>query len=1344
MAHKYVKLHGLPQIFNSKEEALSGLRNEILSNLDEYQDGELLALRYYDADKCNITAIDVFVNIVDIDGDGTKDVILSPDDGIKLIESDTEPDDHDAIWIQDSEETVSEGVQGDIKSLQKALKALIEVVNRHEHAFTHAMNSGDIFNSAKAEMMAGEYPELTIDGLISGDTDGDESEEEGEGTGLATDFDLYLANTPLSAYTSESESTLSLYRNQRYFLRCVFVPSGASRTDNVVEYFTGGDDNVAVVNSKGVLSASTSGYTTLTAVMTNTATTVTKSYTLSFGFNEEPDYCSYSEPNVKHLLIKSVPTYAILTANTSYLCTNELVWCEGDNSLYIRAKAADGTIRIFKLNGGGSSIITGDTSGDTSGSTSGETIDELMSGITQNGDSIASIRFVATSGNKYNVAINDDGEWDIKLESSVANSGPTYASAATVSEIFLEHSKRESGGLYINAVYCGGVNNEYGDGKTIDGNSFNQCSHNFVELSNTTKNDIPLSGLSIQYATAGTVWKVLPLKGTIKKGSTFLIRGSQCGHLNTNTPIKVTEYDMLWEDADGTAHDGLIQFSVRGAKFFLTYGTTPYTGSSPYYLNATTSKIEVPYGYIDLVGLDDGSFWSATENTPGYEGTALNKGPFRFLQSDRLFTRYLALDPCKQAGKAPSARTNSTQWYYVDLTKNDGDIVRSISAFTPKASKSGKDFFFNKSLLYDNKPTIITCSLGINGTAASSVAGNIFDFSQLPPVTGRTHSGATRCFNWVSKDYYDEYLWLRKSGTTDWLCFESLNDTTLTRSDVGYYYNRIRQDYSDGSVLTAHKQIIYNIPVGTYEYFAGRANSDGSPNYDACTDVHTFTVERSDKVVTSGLTFVQTSDQQGFNWDEYQMWKYSADYIAKNENVSFMINTGDMTQNGSRINEWIDYFDAKMGLTDMPEMATVGNNDLSPKDLTVLGFGSDSEKINATNLTFFYTFEIDDTNPPIFNITGLTIDGQTGQTVENVYVPSLYSFNYGNVHFLCINSETTHETESKIYGLPASTSDNGFINKEIKRWAQQDLDNYKAKNGSSTSTDADHWVIAYCHEMPFTIITDSAMAGWYVDGGTSVLNGKRGGSHLNTVVRVGEDYWFSEFCQNNGIRLVIGGHKHTEATTWPLLENVVYKETEGVTTRTVTSMMPIIQVTAADLSKYFGADGLTEITATTYNTLPIFGKSYPSNWIASDGTLVSSDVHGHKPSYEAFFCGFELKGDASAITAPVYAMSQATGYKHTSNKELPNTNIPWLRYYYPKNGTKANNGQKYPFYTVWNINGNTITGEVKKVNGLFTTSGTFELNEVYVRKNAPGFTINTINGLENPYKDSDEKIIIKK
>jgi len=43
-------------------------------------------------------------------------------------------------------------------------------------------------------------------------------------------------------------------------------------------------------------------------------------------------------------------------------------------------------------------------------------------------------------------------------------------------------------------------------------------------------------------------------------------------------------------------------------------------------------------------------------------------------------------------------------------------------------------------------------------------------------------------------------------------------------------------------------------------------------------------------------------------------------------------------------------------------------------------------------------------------------------------------------------------------------------------------------------------------------------------------------------------------------------------------------------------------------------------------------------------------------------------GQGNELTYVKYVTLQATGFKTTSNKELPTRNIPWLEAYYPANG----------------------------------------------------------------------------
>lgn len=157
-------------------------------------------------------------------------------------------------------------------------------------------------------------------------------------------------------------------------------------------------------------------------------------------------------------------------------------------------------------------------------------------------------------------------------------------------------------------------------------------------------------------------------------------------------------------------------------------------------------------------------------------------------------------------------------------------------------------------------------------------------------------------------------------------------------------------------------------------------------------------------------------------------------------------------------------------------------------------------------------------------------------------------------------------------------------------------------------------------------------------------------------------------------------------------------------------MKPIIQVTADVLKKDFNSDELYIETAEG----ALQGQSFPKSWENN----ASFDMLKH-------LCTFQL---VEEITAPVYLMCQATGYKHTSNKELPSPNIPWLRYFFPASITidsktdvkaKVNAGQRYPFYIKYFLNKGKIndlvyypklTATVRKLSNVFNNSGKYDVN----------------------------------
>lgn len=1284
-------------IFDSYESAVKHIKT-VLVNDNSIVDGqEIFARYYYNGEVVTIVA----AAYVDSNGNVSFSII---NDGMSIIASENEPSEEyqdNYIWLQETNEStiVDDGITHDLRSMQKAISELYTMMNKIRYAFENEMNCGTVTNnSTRMQLMSESEPEIPMgyqDGsavfLLSsydkGEISSDETFFKSSSNGNNITIDDTWGDNASNAELNENNNFLWFYKKLTYvngevidtqpYILCTYDKDKI--IERYINYYYLSNNNEAIPDKTKVEFS--------TDLL---QTTEEKPYLYSYvecSYVEDedvdkPTYYSDSTPNVKHLIIKSAQTEQEIKDNILNLCDNELVWCEGNNGLYIRSKG-----KIVKINGGTNSDNNNDNDND-----------DIMNGIISNGEYIGSIDFVSSSNKVYRMKVNDYGKLEVytsNLDEPDATYASKYVEGVKINGLFLDK-------FFINSFYCGG------EGDNINEHSFKPCSHNFVELSNLTDKDINLKGFSLQYATDGSAWKSLPLWGVIPAGGTFLIRGAQCSVMDANTTvIKVNDFDMEWyveQTVNDVTENVLIKFNSEKCKFFLKYGTKPHNEDGAY--SIANDKVTLADGYVDFVGVcKDGI------TAPDAEGS-----PFKKLSDKYLIKKYYSMDNVKQAVKAANKRSNSSDLCYIDLTRDD--ILPNVVDYTPKSSKEYKNFFYDKTKLKEMKPSTITVSFGIQGTDNTLMNG----------------SGATRCFNWVSKGYYDEFIWFKKLNSendvisltvddidSEWEIIESYvgkeNELFENNGRHGYFtssssqfYTRIQQETSNKEMCTSHKVIIRKLTSGVYAYCCGKKNKFNLPLKDGCSDIRTFVV-RSDNDVNSGFTFVHTSDQQGFNWDEYEVWKYAAMCINERtpENINhpqFVVNTGDATQNGNRINEWLDYFNGREPLKNLEEVYTIGNNDLCPQFSYEAGDGNDISKINPINITYFYTFELDDNNLPLF----------TFDEVGTIYIPSLYSFNYGNCHFLCVNSEIAPDAEKTLYGF----ADSGNVYEKVKGWCEKDMEFYSGRT--------DGWNIAYCHEMPFTILTNDKLNSYYSQsGGTLDTSENREGSRINTNIKtVALKYWFSKLCQETNIRLVMGGHKHTQAISWPIKENY------GVEGKH--NMQPTIQVTALDLVNVFSSDSLVTITAETADSA-IKGKQYPSEWCVN-GNIKDGDY-----KIWAHYCEFEL---VEKITAPVYSMSQATGYKHTSNKELPAPKIPWLRYYYPAEGGSANPNQKMPFYTYVTITNNNITLDVKRLSNLMN-GGKFNVNtegEV-AKKNLYGIIIG--NGLSPELEsNSTDNIIISK
>lgn len=876
----------------------------------------------------------------------------------------------------------------------------------------------------------------------------------------------------------------------------------------------------------------------------------------------------------------------------------------------------------FYLNGSG---------GDSGESGGGISLDELYQ--------LNLERLNFTNGSEtYRVTVDESGKWTVRQfnESITKPGNPDDAFGVYISQY-----------LCMNSIYCGG-----------EGNEDCLCTYNYVEIANGSKKDINLKGLYLLYTDGtkespsdiGYIWDVLELDGVVKAGNTFVIRGAEC-NTSKNAFISVDNYDMIWNK-----NNKPIVFKQGPSSFYLCAGESFRELLEKKTLNNPWESKTTKVGYIDSCGFGTGS---------------VGEGSATFTVDDDwnkiLFVRWFMLEPAKQGNKAYASRKTTDLWTYINLEKQTTALGNSLqyyypddikAKYKPMASYLGKTFFTNKTTFDSNHANYINITFGIQATDNGE--------------------GATRCFNWVSVGYYDEYVEYRKKGSTDWTKVYSFTDNNSSNPEwvtkFIEHYKRFRWTASDGTIVTTHKAIIKGLEKGSYEYRVGRDN-----NSLYTSDILTFTVE-ADSDVTN-FSFIHISDQQGFNWQEYTAWWKTSYMINKTEkNYNFFINTGDITQSGNRANEWLDYYQGKKYNIDKCEMFTIGNNDLCGHVSTELTNGEDAtSKYSHINVLRYFCFELDVNNNYSF------------EWQEETYpIYSLYSFNYGKYHFVSLNSEIAIAT-SKMYKdweSDAYQGDRTFAenaNAYIEDWFKKDLQLWKGNDTEPTNCSK---CIVYMHEMPFTIVT------WSFMGGESA----RVGSHLNTLNSRGL-YRFSRLFKKYGIRVVLGGHKHTYSISKP-----IYDAPTGYI--------------GNNNKPSSGVDLMGEVT-TADTRVPV---------------IQVTDVSHVKKNDK--FARYEV---VSKLDAPYYIMSQASGYKLVSNKEQPSGpeyTIPWLLSYFKAKTNAAspteNVAQHYPMYIRYDLTDTNVKVTAKQVHNIWdvrldNNSKKFDMNKQLSELSVESMTLSTIS-----------------
>lgn len=939
------------------------------------------------------------------------------------------------------------------------------------------------------------------------------------------------------------------------------------------------------------------------------------------------------------------------------------------------------------------------------------------------------------------------------------------------------------------------------------------CSHAYIELENTSERDFPLENCYLHFCkwnSESNSYNVyhLELDGYIPAGGTYLIRGKKyvTSEMDANVFIHVDSYDKEWYVNNDNGELELMDFTMNDERkaqtkhswsFALTYGNENILEDTSLFEPAndsnlpegetavdgyTDQKVYVP-GFIDSISIN-------ARDTCKWAGAAFTQ------TKNCIYKNTFELDPAKQAFNAlhpkDSSRTRwknaATDFQYVLLDKDIIEFphtneVKSVKDYTPKASFENKNVCTDKTQFDLEKPNMPTVSFGIDAFK-------------------------TRCFNWLSGGQFDEYVFIKKEDGT-WLHFESykqrsndnLYDEYVTntsypkRKEFHYDICNIAYCQYDGSIkeskritskfpaigiiYTSHKCIIDILSdeelsqltsPKQYTYVVGRADKNGNPDFNHCSKELHFTM-----YPTSYKPRVyQTTDQQGFHWVEYQVWGGVANKLnevinndCNNEHIiPVLINTGDMTQSGARINEWMDYYNAGECLFDhLEQMNIVGNNDLCGTDITALGTGDDPGKSNGWFYYISYCYEIP-------NAKELDIENNVvniAPIVNDVIIPSLYYFDFNCENQLyrmvMMNSEITLVNCKDWFGLGYGDNDtaNIYTGFNVKNsYSETDTieQSYVANSLGFTpiytilyymlnchiDNDQTKYLV-FCHEMPFTVVTHANIATGKVKLPRSVNgNNKSGsslvGSKLNQIVWYENEengytkgtYWFSRLLEYKGIKLCIGGHKHTYCVTYPLRENYQYgilnsidngpmpmeptlendnvqftwnetiKSTGKIYLNAISELASVpkdaTHVKNENVHTFTYMDKETEKTVTVNSEYDIEYDSASAKWKSftnNEISIISDSSMDHTKFPLTYREDIGITNDQSILypykpindsySGVIYFMSQASGYKLTSNKELPTAQQKFTRVLPKTNNAteKPSNDQKYPMIVIYEL-----------------------------------------------------------
>lgn len=329
----------------------------------------------------------------------------------------------------------------------------------------------------------------------------------------------------------------------------------------------------------------------------------------------------------------------------------------------------------------------------------------------------------------------------------------------------------------------------------------------------------------------------------------------------------------------------------------------------------------------------------------------------------------------------------------------------------------------------------------------SSMPNSKFKEPKSLVTTIKGNAQTTRAFNWMTDDLKaDEWLQIAEGENSEALeVLEAGSHSGNGTRDQVMSIPAISSNISlaNGSKRWVHEVEAAGLQAGTaYVY---RVGSDAS----GWSSPSVFKTEAED---LTNFTFINVTDSQGSTEADFEIWGATLDKAFQSfPDAEFIIHNGDLTEEPENEQGWDWFFDkGKPWLARYPLMPVTGNHD------------------EVEGIADRYTSH--------FNLPKTEANGSNSETV--------YSFDYGNAHFIFLNTESNIEGQSK--------------------WLREDLSKSKAK-----------WNIVAMHRPAY------------------------GGNQFKKVKEWTE--LFDEF----GVDLVLQGHNHEYSRSFPLKGGEIVGGDEG-------------------------------------------------------------------------------------------------------------------------------------------------------------------------------------------------------